>query len=137
MRPQDDLPSKELLDIFRQCLSLFEDTHLKASTRLSSLQIKTGDQVKIVRGEYRGIFGQVTRVDEKVVAVYTESQGFEEDILVDSVQRAFQIGDQVMILCGAHAGSTSWVVDVLQGSVKVFNVEKGFEVCKFNHAQVH
>ena len=132
MRPQDDLPSKELLDIFRQCPSLFEDTCLKASARLSSLQIKTGDQVKIVRGEYRGIFGRVTRVDEKAVAVYMESQGFEEDILVDSVRRAFRIGDQVTILCGTHAGTTGWVVDILQGSVKVFNVEKGFEVCKFN-----
>ena len=71
-------------------------------------------------------------MDEKAVAVYMESQGFEEDILVDSVRRVFRIGDQVMILCGTHAGSTGWVVDVLQGSVKVFNVEKGFEVCKFN-----
>ena len=132
MRPQDDLPSKELLDIFRQCPSLFEDTRLKTSARLSSLQIKTGDRVKVVRGEYRGIFGRVTSVDEKAVAVYMESQGFEEDILVDSVRRVFRIGDQVMILCGTHAGSTGWVVDVLQGSVKVFNVKKGFEVCKFN-----
>jgi len=96
------------------------------------LQIKTGDRVKIVRGEYRGIFGRVTRVDENAVAVYMESQGFEEDILVDSVRRAFRIGDQVTILYGTHTGSTGWVVDVLQGSVKVFNVEKGFEVYKFN-----
>jgi transcription elongation factor SPT5 len=132
MRPQDDLPSKELLNIFRQCPSLFEDTYLKASARLSSLQIKTGDRVKIVRGEYRGIFGRVTRVDEKAVAVYMESQDLEEDILVDSVRRVFRIGDQVTILCGTHAGSTGWVVAVLQGSVKVFNVEKGFEVCNFN-----
>ena len=132
MRPQDDLPSKELLDIFRQCPSLFEDTYLKASASLSSWQINTGDRVKVIRGEYRGIFGKVTRVDEKAVAVYMESQGFEEDILVDSVRRVFRIGDQVMILRGTHAGSTGWVVDVLPGSVKVLNVEKSFEVCKIN-----
>jgi ribosomal protein L24 len=132
MRPQDDLPSKELLDIFRRCPWILEDTCLKVSASLSSLQIKTGDRVKVTRGEYRGIFGQVTRVDEKAVAVYMESQGLEEEILVDSVRRVFRIGDEVRILCGTHVGSTGWVVDVLQGSVKVLNVEKGFEVCKFN-----
>ena len=132
MRPQDDLPSKELLDIFQQCPSLLEDTYLKASASLLSLQIKAGDWVKVIRGDYRGIFGRVTRVDEKAVAVYVESQGLEEEILVDSVRRVFRIGDQVKILRGAHAGSTGWVVDVLRGSVKVLNIEKSFEVCKIN-----
>ena len=132
MHPQDDLPSKELLDIFRQCPSLFEDTYRKASASLSNLQINTGDRVKIFRGDYRGIFGRVTRVDEKAVAVYMESQDIEEEIPVDSVQRVFRIGDEVMILRGTHAGSSGWVVGVLQGSVKVLNVEKGFEVCRFN-----
>ena len=71
-------------------------------------------------------------MDEKAVAVYMESQGLEEEILVDSVRRVFRIGDQVKILRGAHAGSTGWVVDVLRGSVKVLNIEKSFEVCKIN-----
>ena len=102
MRPQDDLPSKELLDIFWHCLWLFEDTYLKVKASLSSLQINIGNRVEVVRGEYQGIFGQVTRGEEKAVAVYMESQGLEEEILVDSIQRVFWIGDQVMILCGAH-----------------------------------
>jgi ribosomal protein L24 len=89
--------------------------------------------VKVVRGEYQGIFGRVTRVDEKAIVVYMESQGLEDEILVDSVRRAFQISDEVMILRGTHAGSTGWVVDVLQGSVKILNVAIGFEVRKFNH----
>jgi len=132
MRPQDDLPSKGLLDTFRQCPWLFEDTYCRVSASLSSLQVNIGDRVKVVRGEYRGIFGRVTRVDEKAVAVYMESQGLEEEILVDSVRRVFRIGDEVMILRGTHTGSTGWIVDVLQGSVSVLNVEKGFEVCKSN-----
>ena len=61
-----------------------------------------------------------------------ESQGLEEEILLDSIRRSFRIGDQVMILRGTHVGRTGWVVDVLQGSVKIINVEKGFEVCEVN-----
>lgn len=55
-----------------------------------SMAVRKGDEVKIVRGEYRGVTGKVSRVDLKKLAVY-----------VDNIKRRKVAGQEVPVALNA------------------------------------
>ena len=53
---------------FSACLS----PKLKASRRVNALPVRSGDKVRVMRGDHRGFEGKVTRVDTKKYRVFIE-----------------------------------------------------------------
>ncbi len=47
-------------------------SELKQSHNTSSVPVRTGDTVRVMRGDYRGLEGKVTRVDRKNYRVFVE-----------------------------------------------------------------
>ncbi len=127
-RPQDDLPTKSELELFAKYRFLESNTYSLAARRISERAIKLHDRVKVILGEYRGLFGRVVHVDDREVAVYLESQDQTERLPSDSVRLIFRTGDEVRISHGIHQGVIGWVVNVYEDMVNVLNLEKGLEV---------
>jgi len=127
-RPQDDLPTKSELELFAKYRLLESNTYSLAARRISERAIKLHDRVKVILGEYRGLFGRVMHVDDREVAVYLESQDQTERLPSDSVRLIFRTGDEVRISHGIHQGVIGWVVNVYEDMVNVLNLEKGLEV---------
>jgi ribosomal protein L24 len=136
-RPQDDLPTTSELELFAKCPLLESKTHSLSTRRISERAIKLHDRVKVMVGEYRGLFGRVVHVDSFEVGIYLESQDQTEAFAPSSVRLMFRTGDEVRILHGIHQGVTGWVVDVYEDTVKVLNLEKCLEVCLvFNSSRI-
>ena len=91
-RPQDDLPTKSELELFAKYRLLESNTYSLAARRISERAIKLHDRVKVILGEYWGLFGRVMHVDHLEVAVYLESQD-QTEIL--PLRLIFCTGDEV------------------------------------------
>jgi len=76
-QPQDDLPTK--LELEKYPL-LESNTFSLAACQISERALKLHDQVKVIVGEYWGLFGYVMHVDDLEVAVYLESQDQTETL---------------------------------------------------------
>jgi len=127
-RPQDDLPTKVELELFAEYPLMDSTTYSRATTRISQRVVKLHDRVKVVVGEYRGLFGRVVHLDDFEVGVYLESQDQIETLASGSVRLTFCVGDEVKISCGIHQGTTGWVIAVGEDTVTILNLEKGLEV---------
>jgi len=127
-RPQDDLPTKSELELFAQYPLMESATLSRTTTRISQRVVKLHDRVKVVVGEYRGLFGRVVDLDDFEVGVYLESQDQVETLASSSVRLTFRTGDEVKITSGIHQGTTGWVVAVYEDAVTILNLEKSLEV---------
>ena len=127
-RPQDDLPTKSELELFAKYPLMESTTYSRATTRISQRAIKLHDRVKVVVGEYRGLFGRVVHVNDFEVGVYLESQDQMETLASSSVRLMFLAGDEVKISSGIHQGTTGWVVAAYEDTVTVQNLQNFLEV---------
>jgi large subunit ribosomal protein L24 len=77
------------LHVRRKFLSAHLSQELRKGLGMRSMPVRKGDEVLVMRGEFRGIKGTVERVDVKAGKVYTEAV---KDKKVDGseVQRALQ-----------------------------------------------
>ncbi|KAF8972603.1 hypothetical protein BDZ97DRAFT_1614070, partial [Flammula alnicola] len=106
------LPSMSVLMLFCSNHVLEADTRARTEKGIIASQVKLHDRVKVVRGEYRGLLGQVQDVREDEIAVYLSTQDLTEYVLRTDVRLAFRVGDEVRVLDGPNSGLTGWVVDV-------------------------
>jgi large subunit ribosomal protein L24 len=60
------------LHIRRKLLSAHLSKELREKYKRRSFPLRTGDEVKILRGEFKGRVGKVSRVDLKKLKVYVE-----------------------------------------------------------------
>lgn len=67
----------------------------------------TGDNVKVVSGQLKGLVGKVTESSDDTVAIeFMEIDRFSTvSVPAHDVRKRFQIGDQVRVLFGAHCGA--------------------------------
>ena len=67
-------------------LSAHLSKELRASLKIRSLPIRKGDEVKVMRGKFKGTTGKVSRVSMKKMKVY-----------IDNIKRKKVSGEEVMI----------------------------------------
>jgi len=60
------------LHIRRKMLSAHLAPHLREKYGTRSMPIRTGDKVVIMRGEFKGLEGKVTKVDTKRLRIFVE-----------------------------------------------------------------
>ncbi|KAF8960609.1 hypothetical protein BDZ97DRAFT_1921993 [Flammula alnicola] len=123
----DPLPSMSVLMLFSSNDVLEADARVRTENGIMASQVKLHDRVKVVRGEYRGLLGQVEDVGENEIAVYLSTQDLTENVLRTDVRLAFRVGDEVRVLDGPNSGLTGWVVDIFDDRMKILNMEKQAE----------
>ncbi|KAJ3503180.1 hypothetical protein NLJ89_g8551 [Agrocybe chaxingu] len=108
----DTLPSMEELLTFAR--SAYLDTQLIELTksRMALSHCTVGDRVKVIRGDFSGLVGQIRDLSGSEVTVYLETQDCICEVLTRDVRVAFRVGDEVRILSGTHTGQCGWVVKV-------------------------
>ena len=127
-QPQDDLPTKSELELFAQYPLMESATYLRATMHIYQRAIRLHDRVKVVVGEYRGLFGRVVHLDDFEVGVYLESQDQIETLASSSVRLMFVAGDEVKVSSRIQQGTTGWVVAAYEDTVTIQNLENLLEV---------
>ncbi|KAF8952539.1 hypothetical protein BDZ97DRAFT_1681400, partial [Flammula alnicola] len=130
------LPSMSVLMLFSSNDVLEADAHVRTENGIMTSQVKLHDRVKVVRGEYCGLLGQVEDVGENEITVYLSTQDLTENVLRTDVRLAFRVGDEVRVLDGPNSGLTGWVVNIFDEGMKILNMEKQAEV-RFDISKAH
>lgn len=73
-----------------------------------------GDEVEIISGSDRGVYGVVESVNKDHVTFYRSSQGGHQQVTVhsDQIAKRFNIGDHVQVLHGSHQGEAGMIVNI-------------------------
>lgn len=78
-RPESEKPRKQRkflyeaeLHLRRKMLAAHLSKELKEQLKKRSVMLRTGDEVKVMRGKFRGKIGKVVRVDYKKYRIYIE-----------------------------------------------------------------
>ena len=84
-RPLSSKPSKQRAALYntpphriRRILSASLSTELKSSHGRNSYPVRKGDTVKILRGDFAGIEGKITRIDTKRQRLFVEGVSREK-----------------------------------------------------------
>lgn len=89
--------------------------------RLEHQQLKVGDDIKIVRGELKGVAGFVVAVEGEEIEVLTLLEKLRLSLPRSSVRRALRIGDHVEVHSGDHKDFVGFIASVLGEDLVVIN----------------
>ncbi|KAJ3500928.1 hypothetical protein NLJ89_g9573 [Agrocybe chaxingu] len=90
--------------------SLLEDaTRLKTLSRVSQKRLQIQDRVKVIRGEFAGVLGEVVEVGNEEVLLHLPSQNIVAPFSILEVRPHFKVGDHVAVTHGKHKGVKGWV----------------------------
>lgn len=124
----ETLPTAIELAIFKATTVLGDQMANATNIRLRQRNMKVGDRVKVVMGEYSGLVGELTEVTDEEVKVYLPSQDITEDIRKNNVRAYYQVGDQVKVVCGQYSGLIAWIISIAPDTLRIVNIEKETEV---------
>jgi len=96
---------------------------LKASHNVGSLPIRSGDTVRIMRGDRKGLEGKVTRVDKKKYRIFVEGATREK---VDGTTTFVPIHASKVMITGLNLDD-KWRRESLKAGVAVTEAEKPVE----------
>jgi large subunit ribosomal protein L24 len=92
-RPKSKKPRKQRkflynapLHLRRKMISSHLSKELRQQYKKRSLSLRKGDEVKVMRGEFKGVLGKVVRIDTKKYKVY-----------VDTVKKKRSIGTEYLV----------------------------------------
>jgi large subunit ribosomal protein L24 len=92
-RPKSKKPRKQRkflynapLHLRRKMISSHLSKELRQQYKKRSLPLRKGDEVKVMRGEFKGVVGKVVRIDTKKYKVY-----------VDTVKKKRSIGTEYLV----------------------------------------
>jgi len=92
-RPKSKKPRKQRkflynapLHLRRKMISSHLSKELRQQYKKRSLPLRKGDEVKVMRGEFKGVVGKVVRIDKKKYKVY-----------VDTVKKKRSIGTEYLV----------------------------------------
>jgi large subunit ribosomal protein L24 len=92
-RPKSKKPRKQRkflynapLHLRRKMISSHLSKELRQQYKKRSLPLRKGDEVKVMRGEFKGVLGKVVRIDTKKYKVY-----------VDTVKKKRSIGTEYLV----------------------------------------
>jgi large subunit ribosomal protein L24 len=92
-RPKSKKPRKQRkflynapLHLRRKMISSHLSKELRQQYKNRSLPLRKGDEVKVMRGEFKGVVGKVVRIDTKKYKVY-----------VDTVKKKRSIGTEYLV----------------------------------------
>ncbi len=79
MKSVSSKPSKQRKRLFQapyhirgKILSAHLSSELRATYKTRSMPVRTGDTVRVLRGDYKGVEGKVSRVDRKKYRIFIE-----------------------------------------------------------------
>jgi large subunit ribosomal protein L24 len=92
-RPKSKKPRKQRkflynapLHIRRKMISAHLSKELREKYKRRSLPLRKGDEVKVMRGEFKGTIGKIVRIDTKEYKVY-----------IDTVKKKRSIGTEYLV----------------------------------------
>ncbi|CAA7270368.1 unnamed protein product [Cyclocybe aegerita] len=90
--------------------SLLEETVCsKTLSRVAQKRLQLHDRVKVIRGEFAGVLGEVVEVGTEEVLLRLPSQDIVAPFSIVEVCPHFKVGDHVAVTHGDHKGSKGWV----------------------------
>ena len=124
---EEATPTPEEIRVFQLCSII---TLLDAAKAFPST-LNSGDQVKVVLGEQKGITRTVESVTGDIVRIACSpgSNNGSIDLPAQNVRKGFRVGDQVQVVAGPHVGFTGWIT----GTVDFINEDDGWSA-PFAHA---
>jgi len=96
---------------------------LKASHNVGSLPVRSGDTVRIMRGDRKGLEGKVTRVDKKKYRIFVEGVTREK---VDGTTTFVPIHPSKVMITGLNLDD-KWRRESLKAGLAVTEAEKPVE----------
>jgi large subunit ribosomal protein L24 len=92
-RPKSKKPRKQRkflynapLHLRRKMISAHLSKELREKYKRRSFPLRTGDEVKVMRGEFKGVVGKVVKIDTKKYKVY-----------VDTVKKKRSVGTEYLV----------------------------------------
>ncbi|CAG8441162.1 6968_t:CDS:10 [Diversispora eburnea] len=107
------------MDEIKEFLSA-ADSHTRNSDGPATLPIKAvffpGDEVEIISGSDRGVYGFVESVNKEHITFNRASSGRHQvqqvTVHSDQIAKRFNIGDHVQVLNGSHQGEAGMIVNI-------------------------
>ncbi|CAA7267817.1 unnamed protein product [Cyclocybe aegerita] len=113
------LPCYHEFLLFCDTLLLEEATRLKTLSQVLQKRLQLQDQVKVIRGEFAGVLGEVVEVGNEEVLLRLPSQNIVAPFSILEVCPHFKVGDHVAVTHGEHKGFKGWVMFVYADTLVV------------------
>ncbi|CAG8721437.1 9360_t:CDS:10, partial [Racocetra persica] len=109
----DVSPTMDEITLFLSAADTDENNRSESSLGLpTKVRFAPGDEVEVIMGTERGIYGIVDRVDKDRVTFTRHKSTQQVTFLADSLAKRFNIGDHVQVLNGSHQGEAGMVVNI-------------------------
>ncbi|CAA7266352.1 unnamed protein product [Cyclocybe aegerita] len=103
------LPCHHEFALFCGSLLLEDTARSKTLSQVAQKHLQLHDWVKVIRGEFAGVLGEVVEVGTEEVLLRLPSQDIVAPFSVIEVRPHFKVGDHVAVTHGDHKGSKGWV----------------------------
>ena len=123
-------PSFEEIELFGQSPQWDARATLKWEADMVAATLRVDDRVEITEGEWKGMLGKVTNVDDDKVDV----QPFDHDPKLGGdfriklrpvqIRRIFKIGDYIRVRNGNHTGKQGYVVNITNRTLEFVKWDK-------------
>jgi len=121
-RPKSKKPRKQRkylkeapLHVRRKMISAHLSKELRAKYKKRSIPVRVGDEVKILRGEFKGKTGKVKRVDTKKYKIY-----------IEGITKKRTVGTEYMV--PIHPSNVEIIKLNLEDKKRVKALERGINV---------
>ncbi|RIB27124.1 hypothetical protein C2G38_2012223 [Gigaspora rosea] len=109
----DISPTMDEITQFLSATDADENNRSESSLGLpTKVRFSPGDEVEVIMGTERGIYGIVDIVDKDRVTFTRHKSTQQVTFLADSLAKRFNIGDHVQVLNGSHQGEAGMVVNI-------------------------